>query len=351
MERILFVALLGLLGYLIYLIFLPFLVPLAWAAVFAIMFYPVHRRIRDRLRRPSRAALLSTVLLALLIVGPGVFILGAFANQAVETAQWVKTQWAEGKLPFQQALHMVPTERVLDWFAEHNITADDMENFVTEKLERIARFMATQAGRLARNLVFLLFDLFVTLFATFYLLRDGAGLMERLRRVLPLEETMREHLIRTAHNVLYASVFSGMVVAAVQGLIGGLLFWALGLGAPVLWGMVMGFLSLLPVVGPWLVWVPAALYLVAQGAYGKAIILAAVGGLVVGMADNVLRPILLSGRAQMSGLLVLISILGGVAAFGLLGIVLGPILVALGDAVLEAHTAEPVPAAPSAAAP
>jgi predicted PurR-regulated permease PerM len=142
--------------------------------------------------------------------------------------------------------------------------------------------------------------------------------------------------------VLYASVFSGLVVAAVQGAIGGILFWVLGIGAPVLWGIVMAFLSLLPVLGAWMVWVPAAIYLVAVGSYIKAAILLGVGVVVISMIDNVLRPILLSGRAQMNGLLVFISILGGIAAFGLLGIVLGPILVALGSAVLEFYTAEEV---------
>jgi len=193
----------------------------------------------------------------------------------------------------------------------------------------------------------LVFDLFVTLFATFYLFRDGGTLLDLLRRVLPLEERTRETLISTTYNVLYASVFSGLVVAGVQGLLGGVLFWILGLGAPVLWGMVMAFLSFLPVVGPWMVWAPAGAYLLVQGSYGKAAVLFIGGLLAVSMADNVLRPILLSGRTQMNGLLVFISILGGVAAFGLLGVVLGPILVALADAVVVAYTAELAPRASS----
>lgn len=340
MERILFIGLLGLLIYLVYLVFAPFLVPLAWAAVFTIMFAPLHRRIRSRLKHPSRAALVSTLLLTALIVTPGLVVLGAFANQAVEVAQWVRVEWGQGRMPLGELFRLIPLERILDWFAEHNISEADLRGFVTEKVEGLAGFMAGQVGRLARNLVFLLFDLFVTLFATFYLFRDGAALLERLRRSLPLEERVRENLLSIAHNVLYASVFSGMVVGAVQGILGGLLFWVLGLGAPVLWGMVMAFLSLLPVVGPWMIWVPAALYLLVQGEYARAVILLGAGVLVISMADNVLRPLLLSGRTQMNGLLVFVSILGGVTAFGLLGVVLGPILVALADAVVEAYTAD-----------
>ncbi|MFQ5724127.1 MAG: AI-2E family transporter, partial [Terriglobia bacterium] len=117
-------------------------------------------------------------------------------------------------------------------------------------------------------------------------------------------------------------------------------FWALGIGAPVLWGIVMAFLSLLPVLGAWIVWVPACIFLLLQEEYVKAVILLVVGAGVIGLTDNILRPILVSGRAQLNGLLVFVSILGGVVAFGLLGIILGPIVVAVGSAVVKSYTTE-----------
>ena len=347
MERILLLVLVGLLAYLVYLIFLPFLIPLTWAVIFTVMFYPIHRRVGRRVARPTQAALVSTLLLALLIVTPGLVVLGAVASQAVDVAQWVQAEWGQGRMPFQQVWDRLPVERLLNWLAAHKISPADLTAFVSEKLQQLAGFMAGQVGRLVRNVAVLVFDLFVTLFATFYLFRDGGTLLDLLRRVLPLEERTRETLISTTYNVLYASVFSGLVVAGVQGLLGGVLFWILGLGAPVLWGMVMAFLSFLPVVGPWMVWAPAGAYLLVQGSYGKAAVVFIGGLLAVSMADNVLRPILLSGRTQMNGLLVFISILGGVAAFGLLGVVLGPILVALADAVVVAYTAELAPRASS----
>lgn len=340
MQRFFSIALVVLFIYLIYLVFTPFLVPLGWAAVFTIMFLPVHQRIRRYIRGRNRAALISTLLLTLLIIVPGIFVLTAFTTQAIDTAQWAQQQWREGGTPLRDFLEKtVPLQRILDWLAERNISEEEVTNVVSQRLQQVAGYVAGQAGRLARNLVFVLFDLFVVLFATFYLFRDGGLLLDRMRRALPLDPHVREGLFFIAQNVLYASVFSGLVVAAVQGAMGGILFWVLGIGAPVLWGIVMAFLSLLPVLGAWMVWVPAAIYLLAVGDYVRAVILVAVGALVIGMVDNILRPMLLSGRTQMNGLLVFISILGGIAAFGLLGIVLGPILVALGSAVLEFYTA------------
>ena len=354
MQRILFFGLLLLLAYLVYLVFEPFLIPLAWAVLLTIVFFPLHQRVRERIPQPNRAALVTTLLLTLLIIVPALVVMGAFTAQAVELVQWAQLEWRGGRLPFREVLERIPMERILNLLAEYNISEEQVTQFVNQQLEELARFIATQAGLLLRNVLFFLFDLFITLMAAFYLFRDGGDLLERFRRALPLDEGVREGLFYIAHTVLYASVMSGLVVAAVQGALGGVLFWLLGIGAPVLWGIVMAFLSLLPMVGAWLVWVPAGIYLLLRAEYVKAIILFAVGMLVISTVDNILRPYLVSGRTQMNGLLVFISILGGVAAFGLVGLLLGPILVALGATVIEYYTslrpaAEPPPPPPPAA--
>lgn len=349
MERILFVALLALLSYLVYLVFSPFLVSLAWAVVLTIMFYPVHRRVRKRLTRANLAALVSTLLLTAIIVAPTLLVAGAFTTQAFQVADRVQAEWEQGRMPFTQVWQTLPFERIFDWLARHNIREEQIRDFVTQNVNTLAGFLAGQLGRLARNLVLFLFDLFVALFASFYLFRDGPLLMQRLRRALPLDEDHRETLFTVGQNVIYASVFSGLVVAAVQGTLGGVVFWLIGIKAAVLWGVVMAFFALLPILGPWMIWVPAVISFVLSGQYLRALILLALGGLVISMVDNILRPILLSGRAQLNGLLVFISILGGVAAFGALGIVLGPILVALADAVVETYTDERLAVRPAPA--
>ncbi|MBI2956496.1 MAG: AI-2E family transporter [Acidobacteria bacterium] len=337
MERILLVVLLGLLAYFVYLVFAPFLVSLAWGAILVILFFPIHRRVRRRIRRGNLAALVTTLLLTMVIILPTLLVLGTIATQAIELAQYVQQEWEQGRLPLSKLWQMLPFERTVQWLAEHGISEEQVRDYVTKGLEHIAAFVAGQTGRLARNLLVFFFDLLVMLLAVFYLFRDGSALMERIRLALPLEEAYREGLFYIAYNVLYASVVSGIVVAAVQGTLGGLLFWAFGIKAPLVWGLAMAFFALLPIVGPWIIWVPAVIFFLLAGSYGKAIGLLILGTLVISGADNVLRPALVSGRAQLNGLLVFISILGGVAAFGFLGIVLGPILVALADAVFQVY--------------
>ena len=161
--------------------------------------------------------------------------------------------------------------------------------------------------------------------------------MRDVRRALPFEDLRRERMIRQTRDLVYASIAAGLVIASLQGLAGGLVFALLGLGAPVFWGVMMGFLALLPFVGTWVVWVPAAIWLIATGQVVKGAVLAVLGATIVGSIDNFLRPAILSGRTQMNGLLMFISLLGGVSVFGLLGLVLGPLVTAIVTGLFEAY--------------
>jgi predicted PurR-regulated permease PerM len=202
---------------------------------------------------------------------------------------------------------------------------------------RAASFIAAQAGGLLRDIVVFIFNLVVMLFALFFFFRDGRALMTRVRRALPFEPVRSEKMLLEARDLIHASLVAGLIVAAAQGAAGGLMFAVLGVGAPLFWGVVMAFFSLLPMVGAWVVWGPAAIILIASGSVTRGVIMIALGVGIVGMIDNVLRPALLSGRTQLNGLLVFISLLGGISAFGLIGIVLGPIVVATTLSLLDAY--------------
>ena len=204
---------------------------------------------------------------------------------------------------------------------------------------RIAGLVTEGAGQLARSIAVLFVNLIIMLFALFFFFRDGDAIMSRLRRVLPFDPSFREGRIRETAELIKASISSGVIVALVQGAMGGITFALLGLGAPVFWGVIMAFFSLLP-LGAWIVWLPVAVWLLLTGEVSRGIALLVIGAGGISLIDNFLRPMLLAGRTQMNGLLVFISLLGGIAAFGLLGLVLGPVIMATAISFVDAYATE-----------
>lgn len=329
-ATLLFYAFVFVFAYLIYQLLRPFLVPLGWAAVLVTLFYPLHARL-ERRYGPPRAAALSTTAVTLVIVAPGLAITAAFLNESVQAIGVVQRAVGQGELAWIEGAwtsvtHRIPGERLAD-----------LETVVNDATRQIAAFLAARAGALLQNVAVFIFQLIVTLFTAFFLFRDAPSVMSRLRHALPLDPGLRERVIAQTRELVFISVASSMVVASIQGLLGGLAFAALGLAAPVFWGVVMAIFCLLP-FGAWVVWLPAAVWLMASGDVARGLVLIAVGFGIVSGADNFLRPALLSGRARLNGLLVFIGLFGGATAFGALGLVLGPILLAIGSGLLDAYT-------------
>jgi predicted PurR-regulated permease PerM len=329
-AAVLFYAALALFVYFVYRMVAPFLVPLGWAAVLTIVFHPVHRRFEARYG-PTRAAALSTAAVAVIIIAPILIVTTAFVREAVDAAGDLQRAVSDGRL--------APLERAWEW-AQNRAMGErrfDIASAAVDVARRLAAFLAAQAGNFLQNVFVFVFDLVVALFAAYFLFRDGDAILHSIRRTLPVAHPLRERLIRQTSELVAATVEAAGIVAGVQGLLGGLLFAAVGINAPVFWGVVMMFLCLLP-FGAWLVWVPAAILFFASGDWVRGAIVAAVGFGVVSSADNVLRPWLLSGRARMNGLLVLVSLLGGIQVFGSLGLVLGPTLMATAIGILRTYT-------------
>ena len=319
-------------GYLFLRILTPFFAPLGWAAVLAIFVYPWHERLAAE-HGNVRSAALSTLVVTLLLVGPGLVILTAFVQESRAALSAVDRDAFTGQFAlleqgWNRIRGLIPGGQTID-----------LRSLIDEVISRTGAFVAARVGGLLADIVVLLFQLFVTLFALFFFLRDANTIMQEVRRSLPFDDLRRERMIRQTHDLVYASIAAGLVIASIQGLAGGVVFALLGLGAPVFWGVMMGFLALLPFVGTWVVWVPAAIWLMATGQLVKGVVLAVLGMTIVGGIDNFLRPAILSGRAQMNGLLMFISLLGGVSVFGLLGLVLGPLVMAIVSGLFEAYTA------------
>lgn len=332
-ERVALVVFYGavlLIGYLVFRIAQPFLGPLGWAGVLAVCAHPLQARLERRLS-PSGAALVTTLLVTIWLIVPAWLIGTVLVREGVQAVNAV-----------QNAVENGPPERFLSiwgWLQGHLpfLETERLAASLGDIAKQVAGAVASGSGAVLGGVAVWLFQLVISLFALFFFLRDRHAIVRVLRWFLPFDETQRDRVLRQVEDLVFASVVAGLVIAALQGAIGGLTFWLLGIRAPVVWGTVMAFLSLLPMVGSWLVWGPVAVWLLLTGEVTRGLILIAVGAGLVGSIDNVLRPLLLSGRSAMNGLVTFVALLGGVAAFGFIGIVLGPVVVAVATALLNVY--------------
>jgi len=333
---LLFYGLALLLAYVIYLIFGPFFVPLAWAAVLVVVSYPAYERLARR-TRPITAALACTAGVTLILIVPCVFVMVAFVREGFQAVQSIQFSVAVGQHPWLSALWA----RLQDRFPA--IGKGDFTGSFHQYTQDAAAFVAARLGTILKNTALFFFHLFVTILAMFYLYRDGNTMVARLRQLLPLEEAHGDRILADARELIFASVTSSLAAAAVHALLGGFAFAVCGIKAPLFWGVMMGFFSFVPIVGSALIWVPASVSLLIGGNLGRGIFLVLFCAVIVGLVDNVMRPWLISGRAELGGLLVFIAVLGGIGVFGLLGVVLGPIIVATVAVLLELYAPTEAP--------
>lgn len=325
-----FYVVVAVLVWLVFQIVNPFLVPLGWAGILAILIHPWYARLAARWG-PSRAAVATTIGITVGLIAPGTLIGFYFVREGLQAAQSLQEIAASGRLDWAARLWASLAERV-------GMTNVDLASLLQDAARSVGAFLAGSLGGILANVVRVILYLFLMLFTLFYLLRDGASIMATVRRLLPFEDRLRERMLADAQQLIHATVTVSMLIATVQGSICGAAFALVGIGGPVFWALVMSFMSLLPVVGAWPVWLPAAIWLLVSGRIGSGILLLAICGGIAGTADNFMRPLLMSDRSCLSGLSVFISVLGGIAAFGLIGLILGPIIFATVLALLEAYT-------------
>jgi predicted PurR-regulated permease PerM len=330
----LFYGALILLGYLSYVVTGPFLAPLAWAGILALSLEPVRSAFAHRLGR-SKGALVTTLLAAVLIVGPVALLISMLAQEVPLVVEFAR------QLPDEATPERI--QKVWDAIRARVPVGlpDDPTDWLRQGAQTVAAYLAPRLGGALANIAGMIGSLFVTLFALFFLMRDSDRVVDLIRRMLPFTEAEREIILRETHDLVVASVGAGLAVASLQGFIGGMTFWAMGLAAPAAWGVAIGICSLIPVVGATLVWVPVALWWALSGSMMKALILTGIGAGVIGMVDNILRPIILSGRSSVNGLVVFIGLLGGGAAFGFVGLVLGPIILVTTGTLIDKLTRRP----------
>lgn len=324
----------GVLLLLIYLVFRiaePFLSALAWAAILVTFFYPMHRRIAKRVSS-AQASVISTVAVTILLIAPAILVTTLFVREAVSISRGVQNSLVQQHAPI--------IAKSWSWIAQHVPGMDPNANIfetLEQGIEKEAGFLAERIGTILKNIAAFIFDLFVMIFAMFYFFRDAGKILGAVRSILPFDAQHQDVMIVQIRDLISASVITSLVIASIQGALGGLGFGLVGLPAPVFWGVLMAFFSLIPVVGSGLIFVPASLWLGFTGHWGRAFLLLAICAGVSTALDNVLRPLLLGGRTELSGLVIFISVVGGVGLFGMLGLVLGPILIAMAAGVLSVY--------------
>ncbi|HEY8521948.1 MAG TPA: AI-2E family transporter [Gammaproteobacteria bacterium] len=321
-----FALLVGITGAFLWLV-RGFLQPVFWAVALGIVVFPVHARIERWMRgRSSLAALTSVLLVVVIVILPLIGIATAVTAEAtalfarIDTGDLGVNEIYRG---LQQRLPLVASllERA-------GLDPERLESQLAAGAVQLSRLIASRALAIGQDTLRITVFFFLMLYLLFFFLRDGPGLLEGLVRALPLGDARERHLLQRFAEVSRATIKGTLVVGIVQGTIGGVTFAFLGIGGALLWGVVMTILSILPAIGPGLVWVPATIYLFVNGQILSAVILLAVGVLGIGLVDNVLRPILVGRDTRMPDYLILLATLGGLAAFGLAGIIIGPIIAA-----------------------
>ena len=321
-----------LLGYLVFRICQPFLIPLAWSAVLAIFFFPGFLFLRKRIGL-TKAAALCTLGVTLVLIVPVLFVLLYAGREALEISVRIRAAIGGGGFAVSADFLEQVRRHLPDSLQDIDILGP-----LQQGAEKVASYVAGSLAALLKNLLSFFVDLFILLFALFFVFRDGEEILRALRYLIPFEKSLQDEMLTESRDLIFASVAVALLIAAIQGFLGGTAFALTRLPAPVFMGVLIAFCSIVPVVGSALIWLPAAAWLGFSGHWGKAVLLVAICGGVAGVADNLVRPLLLRNRTRLNDLMLFISILGGLQVFGLLGIVVGPTIVAAALGVFRVYT-------------
>ncbi len=312
--------------YICYRLVLPVLPTLVWALALAVLFIPLHRRLEAKLKRPSLAACVSVLVVGLIVAVPAVFVVQRLIQEAAKGAEIIKTKVESGE--WQRALEAQPRLAPVAEWIEARV---DLPGIA----KTVAGWLTTTGGAIVKGSVVQGIGFCLTFYLLFFFLRDRREALQAVRSLSPLSTAEMDRMFGRVANTIFATVYGALAVSAMQGLLGGLMFWWLGLPTPLLWGVVMALLAVVPVLGAFVVWIPAAIFLAVEGNWEKALILTVWGGLVVGLIDNALRPILIGNRLDQHSVLAFLSVIGGLMLFGPVGLILGPVTLTVTTVLLE----------------
>jgi predicted PurR-regulated permease PerM len=321
----------GVVVYLCFRILTPFMNVIAWATVLAVTFHPVHEYLVRRTGNVSLSALITSALVVVAFVIPLLFLAGLAIDQFLALGTSLQETFRRGGI-----VETTTIGRAYEWLAQRvGVDTTAIVAWVRQNANELARVAAEYTVTLAASVTGAVVSFIFIIFAMFLLFRDGDRIVGKIPDLLPFERTRSEALLIRIRDVIHGGVYGVVVIALIQGALCGGMFWLLGIPSAALWGMVTVLTSVLPLVGAAAVWVPGIFYLVASGDWPQAIVLALWGTLVISGVDNFLRPWLVGGRVGLSELVMFFALLGGLQVFGVLGIVLGPLLFAIAASIVD----------------
>ncbi|GBE31885.1 putative inner membrane protein [bacterium BMS3Bbin05] len=320
-------------GYLTYLIFKPFISAIMWAGVLAIIFYPVYVFIRRYVKWKSLASLLTIVIIVTIIIGPFSYLVYALGKELRAVTSYLEV----GELTPLNDIVRNPTvswmlDKIQGALGIHNV---DIGKLLVKNITIIGKDLIGRLSDSARNIVLALINFIFMVFASYFLIKDGPDFMGKIRNYLPFSDTQKDRLVQQVKDMVISTIYGGVIVALSQGVLGGVTFFALGIPSPVIWGTAIAIMSFIPMLGTFSIWGPACVYLFVQGAVVKGFVLLVVGTFGISMIDNILKPLIISGRTKMPTVIIFFSVLGGIKLFGLIGLIMGPLVVALFISVFE----------------
>jgi predicted PurR-regulated permease PerM len=327
--------------YLLYQILSPFLSSIIWAILLAMIFYPFFQKLQRVLRKSEvLSAILMTLLVLVIIVLPFSLLMASLASEVVDTYHHVEEMIKTGQL--QAYLEKIKEMPIFKWIlgrlGEHiDFTQTDPLPLLSKNLKQISTFIFNQTTTLLKGFSTFIVGFFFTLLSLYYLFKDGNRFFNGLKEMVPLPSKERDLLIQRFKDMIYATIYGGILIAIIQGFLGGLSFWVLGLPSPILWGTAMALLSFIPIGGTALIWAPAGILLLMGGAIWKGLILFGLGVFVISMVDYLLRPFFISAKTKIHPLLLFFAVLGGIQAFGLIGVVAGPLVATLFLTLIEIY--------------
>jgi predicted PurR-regulated permease PerM len=322
-----------LLAYLTFQALRPFLAPIAWAVVFTLVFYPVYAFILRYAPWKGLASFITILIMVAVIIGPFSYFMVLLIAELKHLADYLESNRlsALGNA-LQHPTLAAFIGRIADIFG---ITEPDLDKAIMDYLSTVGKEMMSQVTKGAGNFVGVTVSFIFMIFSTFFMFKDGADFLNKTRDFMPFSEDQKSVLGTQMRDIIISTIYGGVLVAIAQGIIGGAAFSILGIPSPVLWGFAIAIASFVPIVGSFSVWGPAVIYLFVHGAIGQAFALICIGLFGISMIDYLLRPIIIGSRTKMHVLIILLSALGGIQVFGLIGLVMGPLVVAVFISVIN----------------